>query len=394
MKMNICIFARVLITHETGGMQQHTKDLSEELVKLGNKVIIITTAHPKNIRKEILNGVEIHYLNNVINSRYTRAWWKKSQKKFIELHKQIKFDIICSESTAGYSYIKYKLRKKFNLPFIVIVHGTPIGAIKSILNQKFSLRNFLNVLYYLYNYLTVSFVTLLYSDIAIAVSKELKRAIIHEFLINEKRIIYKPNGIDGNKFFPMSVKEKNKNKILLLIGRIIEGKGFQDLISILPSIINKINNVKLYILGSGPYLRHLKQSCHALNLINYVEFLGNIPNNELIYYYNLSDIFICPSTIKEGLPYVILEAMACGSTIIASKIGGIPTAIKNFSNGILVPPGDTNFLKKFILKLLKNEKLARKLAENARKDFLKEFDLKSIIFFHNNLFKNLCKKLK
>lgn len=378
-----------------GGMQRHTKLLSEGLVNLGHKIIIITTSHPQKKQKEIINGVEIHYLDNVISSRYTRAWWKKSKEKFIELHNKIKFDLICSESIGGFSYFKYKLRKKFKIPFISITHGTPIGEIKSILlYQKISIKKIPGILYHIYSHLTSYLITFLFSDIIIAISRKLKKALQREFFINKKRLIYKPNSIDGKKFHPISVKEREANKVLLLIGKIIKEKGFQNLISILPTIINEIKNVKLLILGSGPYLKRLKQLSQDLNLVNHVDFLGDIPNEELIYYYNLSNIFICPSIVKEGLPYVILEAMACESTIIASNIGGISTVIKHLSNGVLVPPGDTNSLKNSILFLLKNERLARKLAESARKDFLRQFDFDSIISFHNNLFKDISRKSK
>jgi len=384
--MNICIFARILTTHAIGGMQQHTKDLSEGLVNLGNRVVIITTSHPQKIQKEILNGVEIHYLENVISSVYTGAWWKKSKEKFIELHNKINFNIICSESTAGYSYIKYKLRKKFKIPFILIIHGSTIGEIKSLLSQKFAIRKVLNVLYYIYDYFTVSLFAFRFSDIIIAISRELKKTIMRAFFINKKRLIYKPIGVDGKKFYPISPDKQKINKNLLLIGRIREEKGFQKLLLILPEIIKEIKNVKLLIIGTGFYLNHLKKICRDLNLIDYVEFLGKIPNDKLVYYYNLSNIFICPSIGMEGLPYVILEAMACKTTIIAFNIGGIPTAIKHLSNGILIPLGDISSLKKSILFLLKNEKFSRQLAENARKDFMKYFDINYINLFFNNLF--------
>lgn len=392
--MNICIFARAVMSHGIGGMQRHTKLLSEKLVNLGNKVVIITTSHPQKIPKQIQNGVEIHYLENVISSRYTRAWWRKSKEKFIDLHKKIEFDIIYSESSAGYSYIKYKLRRKFKIPFIIRVHGTTLSEIKSILFPKLSLKKIPIILFHIYNYLTVSLITILFSDIIITVSRELKKAIPKEFLINEKRVIYKPNGIDSKIFCPISINEKDVNKVILSAGKITKVKGFQNIISILPDIINEIKNIKLFIIGTGPYIENLRKLCHNLNLINYVDFLGKVTDDKLIYYYNLSDIFISASLRIEGLPYVILEAMACETTIITSKIGGIPTAIKHLSNGILVPPGDMNSLKNSILFLLKNEKLARKLAENARKDFLRRFDLNDLVLFHNNLFLNLCKILK
>ena len=81
----------------------------------------------------------------------------------------------------------------------------------------------------------------------------------------------------------------------------------------------------------------------------------------------------------EGLPLVVLEAMACGKPLITTRIGGIPTAVKNYVNGILISPGDLMGLKKSILEVLNQPELARKLAKNARKSVLENFSLDKMV---------------
>ncbi|MFX0103174.1 MAG: glycosyltransferase family 4 protein [Candidatus Hodarchaeota archaeon] len=390
--MRICIFTRITTVHNLGGMEQHASIISEIWTRLGHEVTIITGVHPKGIRKDTINGVEFHFLKGIETIRYTQNWWKRSMEKFIELHERHKFDLICSESIAGSSFVKYRLKKKYKIPFVCFVHGTSWGDIKSLLKQSFSLRVVKNILYHLYYYFS-QFMAFTYSDLLIAISRGLKKSLEKEFpLIEKKRIIFLPNGVDGQVFHPkLDLRDKQK-KTVLMVGRVTEQKGFQYLLSILPDILQQFHELRLIVIGTGAYLPRLKEQAVKLGITNNVEFLGSVPNAELVNYYNQANLFIVPSTGFEGLPYVILEAMACGSTIIASDVGGITTAIEHKSNGILVPQKNPVVLKRWVIELLSNDEESNRLGERARDDYLKYFDLDKINESLLNKFQKLRSK--
>ena len=76
-------------------------------------------------------------------------------------------------------------------------------------------------------------------------------------------------------------------------------------------------------------------------MLNKVSFSGHIPYNELLKYYNNSDIVVVPSEIYESFSYTVAQAMACGKVVIASQIGGIPETTDNGKAGIPFTPGDS-----------------------------------------------------
>ena len=110
-----------------------------------------------------------------------------------------------------------------------------------------------------------------------------------------------------------------------------------------------------------------------------VLFLGKIDNKEIHKFYNLADICVFPTLRSEGLPYVILEAMACEKPVIASRIGGIPSIIKDRENGLLIEAGNSTQLEHGIIELLKNKVLAKNLGENARLYIIKEASTRNMV---------------
>jgi len=379
-KVNICIFAKYLPIHVTGGMEIHIRDLVNGLVERGHKVSIITSKHPEGIEKEEEKNQTIYYLKSA--AKFTREqYYKESAKKFEEINKQENFNIVHSQSTLGYGYVR--VRKK-NKPLVVTSHGTAVGEIKTILEGKQRWQSFFGLPFWSKRYLFDEREVFQEADKIIAVSNELKEDIKRQYKIQEAKLITIPNGVDTNKFRPLD-KENLKarwgiknEKIIVSIGKLIMPKGHHLLIKVLSEFL-KNTNIKLFIVGTGPYMQNLKEITRKLGVSDKVFFAGEVQHEELASFYNLADVFVFPSLLKEGLPYVILEAMACGVPVIASHTGGIPTAIENYKTGILVGPGNLSELNEKILEVLNDEELARRLGKKARKKVLEEFSLDKMI---------------
>jgi len=219
----------------------------------------------------------------------------------------------------------------------------------------------------------------------ITVSYQLCNDVKRQYNISEEKLITIPNGIDINKFKPINVddlREKLKldlnEKIILSLGKIVKQKGYHLLLKILPDILRNYN-VKLVIVGAGSYLSDLKKMAIKLGIKDRVIFTGKISDNDLLKYYNLADIFAFPTLRMEGLPLVVMEAMACKVPVVASRIGGIPTVIENEKDGLLIRPNDLEDLKDKILMLLEDEKFAKKIGKNARNKIVKKFSVDKMV---------------
>jgi glycosyltransferase involved in cell wall biosynthesis len=380
-KMNICIFAKGLPVHITGGMEIHIEGLVDGLIKRGHNVTIMTAPHPKGIEKEEKQNLRIHYLKN--KPKYTREkFYRESAKLFGKLNKRENFDVIHSQSTLACGYAKYS---KKTAPLILTSHGTALNEIKTILEGRSSIKSFLEIPIWLKIRLLDEPIILKRADRVIAVSNELGEDIKKQYKVSEEKLVVIPNGIDINRFKAMSVDDLREKwdltheKLIMSVGAINKQKGFHLLLKILPNILKEDKNIKLFIVGTGPYLQDLKDMSMKLNISDNVIFTGRVSEEDLPKYYNLADVFSFPTLRMEGLPLVVPEAMACEKTVIASRIGGVPTVIENNRDGILVEPGDLKELKERILEVLSDEELAKMFGKNARKKVVEKFSLDRMV---------------
>lgn len=381
--MKIAIIATYTVDHIMGGREVHIKMLADCLVKKGHKVTILTTRHPEGLKYRNDNGVDIYYFHKDQPKFYRASYYKEFCNFFRNINQEHNFDVTHNQQTLiGYSYIK--LCKK-TLPIVTTFHGTVKNEIISHLNTKSIKGLLLGSYMYLRNlYCPIEKVTLDKSDKVIAVSNELREDIKKQYNIPDKNLVVIPNGIDTTKFEPMSsdaLKSElylNDEKIVLSVGRINEQKGFQLLIKALPYLLER-HAARLIIIGTGPYLRTLKLMVKKSGLQDRVIFTGRVTDEDLPKYYNLADVFVFPTLRLEGLPYVIPEAMACGKPVISSRIGGIPTAIEDGQDGILIEPGNLDELTKNILYLLGNESIADEMGRRARKKVINKLSLDKMV---------------
>ncbi|MCH5180068.1 MAG: glycosyltransferase [Erysipelotrichales bacterium] len=166
--------------------------------------------------------------------------------------------------------------------------------------------------------------------------------------------------------------EKEKNQILLL-------RAFND--------FHKIHNdTKLIIVGDGKLKNDLIDYVTENKLTDYVSFVGSVKDTEN--YYSMGDVFVLTS-IYEGLPMTILEAMACGLPIISTNVGGIPDIVD--SNGILIESNDLIGLTNAMVELKENENKRLELGQKSYKKS-KKYDLKLIATQYEDLYVKYAKR--
>ncbi|PIS23267.1 hypothetical protein COT49_01060 [candidate division WWE3 bacterium CG08_land_8_20_14_0_20_40_13] len=369
--MTLCVFIRSTTFHnKSGGLETQNQVLCEGLVKEGHKVFVVTTG----LASDRKDQTEIGHCPNYIFTesppgKYSKKWFKESVRAYIELSCQHKIDVLVSQSSAGLEVFK----KVKNVKKIAISHGTSFGEWQTRFKILKSPKNFVRLIikdtpmalsgwwedYQLFKL----------SDRVVCVSSLVKVRIEREFPMFREKFVTIDNGVDTNKFRikneELGTKLRIKNPFTLLyIGRVVKEKGLEVLLTAV-SELKRLTKLKLLIVGAGADLESLKVLAKSQGLP--VNFIGEVSNHETVKYYHKANAFAFPTLRQEGFPMVLAEAMAAGLPIIASRIGGIPSAITDGENGILVAPGSVAELSKAIEMLYKDEEHRVTLATNAQK---------------------------
>jgi len=180
------------------------------------------------------------------------------------------------------------------------------------------------------------------------------------------------NGVDTDLFTPGPEVAGNADTILT-VGRLAPGKGLEDLIQVAGMLSKGNVSARFIIVGDGPLWEKLNRQICALRLERSVILKGHISSrSELVDLYRKAALFILPSH-HEGLPTVILEAMACGCPVLATGVGGVPQVVMDGFNGRLVPPGQPQRMADLICSLLGSPKARSEMGENGRRTVVERF---------------------
>ena len=192
------------------------------------------------------------------------------------------------------------------------------------------------------------------------------RQYASRFFPGEYRII--PNGIDVDHFSmdrpPIKGLDDGRLNILF-VGRLEKRKGLRYLLEAYGRLKWDFPDIRLVVVGPG----NLDKDCYRIlserNLSDVV-FLGNVPYRELPRYYRSADICCAPATGRESFGIVLLEAMASGRPMVASRIEGYSTVLKHGEQGLFVPPKDGTSLAEALALLIRNPELRHQMGKRGR----------------------------
>jgi glycosyltransferase involved in cell wall biosynthesis len=201
-----------------------------------------------------------------------------------------------------------------------------------------------------------------------------------------QKVHLEPWGADPRRFSP-DVQPLDGSRfglnqdtvILIALGRIVAKKGFNILVQALPTVLERNPQVQLLIGGDGDQREVLVELAAKLGVRGHVHLPGQISWDNVPAFLAMGDIFVLPSVRDaagnvDGLPTVLLEALALGKPVVATRIGGVPLVIEDGMNGILCPPGDTHALTEAISTLLGDTALQARLREAARISVEEQFN--------------------
>lgn len=206
------------------------------------------------------------------------------------------------------------------------------------------------------------------------------------YQIDPKKIVVIPPGVDTSHFYPISSDEakdvigvpQNENMILF-VGRIEPLKGVDKIIHAIAElqksdVLSKCPHYLIIIGGDtdgnsleiNSEMSRLKNLCKELNVENLVLFLGKRDQESLPYYYSAAEVVVVPS-YYESFGMVALEAMACGTPVIATQVGGLPFLVKDGITGFIVPNDDPLALEKALTQLMCKSDLRNQMSLNSQK---------------------------
>jgi len=350
-----------------GGIQKYTKYLITALKELYGYRNIYVASFLAGKYKELeeihadLIGGQLNFFTKIkftIQGLYSIKKWK------IDL-------IICNH--VSLAPIANTAKKFFSIRYGVIVHGIEVwGKLKH--RELAGLKN---------------------ADIIFPVSNFTKGKLENVHGINPEKMFILRNCIDTKKFFPKKPDRKLTTehdlldkKIPLTVGRLVPGrdKGHDKVIRAIKRVRREVPEVVYLVVGSGSDRTRLEGITKRLDLQNHVHFIGFVSDDLLPKYYNLCDLFVMPSGLRnekgeyagEGFGIVYLEANACEKPVIAGKYGGSAEAVMDGKTGILVDPDNIDEIANSIVKLLLNEKLAKEMGRKGRERVLNQFSYETV----------------
>ncbi len=363
-----------------GGAQKYISDLMLNLDE--NKYIAEAAVgeiydNPEWIKNLKSQGFKIWRLKHVV--REVNFWHDfLSAFELYKLFLKSKPDIIHLNSSkigstgSVMGWIYKKLHKK-NLKIIYTVHGFVFTEPLNIFRRKFYLwsERFSGKL----------------KDKLICVSEYDKITGLNEHIAHHKKIVTIHNGIDleniqflskteAQKYLKTTYKLPEFKHLIGTVANLYSTKGLRYLVRAAKYITQKNKDVIFVVIGEGSLRKKLSEKIKKLDLEKKFFLLGEIKNSTRLL--PAFDIF-CLSSIKEGLPYTLIEALAAGLPIVTTHVGGILEIVEPEVNALTVPPEKPAELAKAIQNLLNNPKLQQEFHKNNLHK-AKEFDLQKMIF--------------
>ena len=182
-------------------------------------------------------------------------------------------------------------------------------------------------------------------------------------------------GVDVREFHPRdrSAAEDGCARILA-VGRLLPLKGHALLLEAAAQLLAGGAHLQVTIVGDGPERARLERLSRELGIESHVRFAGAVGRDKLAGHYSEADIFCLPS-FAEGVPVVLMEAMAAGLPVVATRVGGIPELVRDEETGLLVYPGRPDLLADALRRLMESGPLRRSLSEAGRSWVAAEFEI-------------------
>lgn len=226
-----------------------------------------------------------------------------------------------------------------------------------------------------------------YAKVVVTNSKRGKEFVLSQWKLDERKIKVIHNGVHLNKYYTNSnYKYKNKYISITIIGKPTYAKNITMVFKVAEYVIKEYPYIEFNIIGPG-----LSEEKYYIpnNLKNYIHLLG--PKRDISKILNKSNIYISTS-ISEGLPNTIMEAMSAGKPVIATDVGGVSELVIDGETGYLTPSNNAEFMAKRIVDLINNPKKQIAFGTKGRKVMEINFSVKKMVKKTENLYLSILKQ--
>ncbi len=395
--MNIVMLVYEFPPRIVGGLGTYAGEISQELVKLGHDVTVVTMNDGKLPTRETWHGVEVHRpvhvdltdsLPAMVNEDLRR--WGRGLKFFSDVFaynviaaSKLAYDLVLKEGkkadiVAAHDWLSIiagaSCKRELNVPLVFHVHSTEpgrtMGRGSPVVNSLESMGGAV-------------------SDMVVTVSHAMRDELVGLGFVEKKiRVCY--DAVDPDKYDPSKVSQEavkqvrhryglvDDDKMILFVGRLTAVKGVDRLVNAMPAILQKIPNAKLVVVGIGDMQDYLGGLVHSIGVGDHVTLRTEfIPEEERILHYAACDLAVFPS-LYEPFGIVCTEAMSMSKPVVvgAAGISGlreqvVPTGPEQ--TGLHVNPHDPSDIAWAVTTILGDANLGRKLGANARRRVLQMF---------------------
>lgn len=291
-----------------------------------------------------------------LDNTYKKLGLKHFEKveKFLKNSKS-SYDFVHSHFTWSAGYVGARLKEKYKIPFIVTAHGFDIYSLPF---QDDEWRE--NIEYVLNT-----------ADAIITVSHSNRDCINRLQVTTPVTVI--PNGFRNDMFYPSDMHECRRmlnlprdKKILLCVGYLETDKGHKYLLDAVRIIVKERNDILCVLIGDGMLRTTLERQVHSLGLEKFIMIVGEKRHDEIPCWMNASDIFVL-SSLNEGNPTVMFEALGCGIPFVGTSVGGVPEVISSKDYGLLSKPANPQMLAEKIMEALEVQWDRQKIVDYAQR---------------------------
>lgn len=386
-------------------MEVHGRLLAKALVALGHEVSIISSRHPSGKEVDVDGGVTLYYLAQTEFGSQRGNWSAACARQFDVLQRQKPFDVLCAQQAVVPGQV-VRAAHAANLPLVMIMEGLEGLMLLSEIRQMMSHRKGYGqlgrrLLSFLYYYLRWELPLARTCDALIAVSDEVARSISRWCGVSAAKVCRVYNGVDVTAFAPdrkarAAIRTQygvmEDEQLIVFLSHVTRQKGLHLLLKCMPAVLAQQGLAKVLVVGTGDYLDEATGLVEVMGLQSQVLFAGHVPHERTADYLNAADLYVLPTLRQEGLPFSLVEAMACQKPVIASRIGGIPSVVTHGLNGLLVTPGDSHELGQAIVRLLADTGLAERLSLKARERVVAGYSLESMVQGTLDVFETVLSK--
>lgn len=321
-----------------------------EVVRVRNPIRRATRVLPDGLPKWIVQ----HLLGNVLVARRVRALLRERRGAF---------DVVHAHGALSALLISFRNR---GLPLVYTEHDATPWSCRY---RRWYERWIRKAIYRVLNVTAFK-----RASRVVTVFPSQAREIVRYWKVDPARVSVISNGTDVEVFRPgkrESARVRTAlgfDRYVLFVGSLIPRKC-PDL---LLEAVAETEDIPCVFVGDGPMRAKLERRARELGIADRVALLGNLAPQELGRIYSEADVLVLP-TVSDAFPLVALEAMACGTPVLATRVSGLPEMIEDWQTGFLVKPGDVGQLAMGIRFLTGDDKLRRRMGQNGRRRVLEGF---------------------